>query len=473
MQISKTDFLHFLRCPNSFWLEKRRPEIYPHGEFTAYAQKLAAEGYEVEAQLRVLLEAQPESDSWSFQSEFRTERGLYARVDALRSNADGTVDLCEVKSSTSVKRDARHNQVKDAAFQVIAAEDAGSTVSRVFIVHLNGGYVRAGNVDPEALLVFADVTDEVREIEEATRDEVDEALAHLAQPVIDESHCSCLEKGRANHCDAFVYFNRELPSPSIYDLPRISSAKLKKFVAEGRFGHNGIGLDEVTAAQTRVLRAAQAGASQIDHDAIASFYSKARYPLYFLDYETYSSAIPLIDGARPQSPIPFQFSLHLKRTPDDDELLHAEYLAEEPVLPRILVECLAQEIGPEGSVVSWHSSFENTQNRAMAELFPDLSDFLHSLIERALDLEDLFKDGYVDIAFGGSTSIKKVLPVLAPDLTYEGMAVASGTDAMEAWARLISMADGPEKDQLRTEMLEYCKLDTYAMVRIFEGMERL
>jgi hypothetical protein len=111
-----------------------------------------------------------------------------------------------------------------------------------------------------------------------------------------------------------------------------------------------------------------------------------------------------------------------------------------------------------------------------------------SIADRTLDrwliecrLSPLTKDhfagvangSYVDIPFAGSTSIKKVLPVVVPDLTYEGMDVASGTDAMEAWIRLITMPNGAEKDQLREAMLEYCKLDTYAMVRIFEEMERV
>jgi len=109
----------------------------------------------------------------------------------------------------------------------------------------------------------------------------------------------------------------------------------------------------------------------------------------------------------------------------------------------------------------------------MVGQFPDKADFLNDACERTLDLEDIFKAGYVDIAFKGSTSIKKVLPVLASDLDYADMAVANGTDAMNAWIKLVEMALSKERDQLRADMLEYCKLDTYAMVRIFEEMERL
>jgi len=473
MQFSKTDFIHYLNCPKSLWLLKHKPDLYPHGEFSDYAKKIAAEGYEVEAYVQAFLGAPPESDTFSFQSVFQTKRGLYARADVTRENGDGTINIYEVKSSTSVKDGSQHNQIKDAAFQKIAAAETGAKVDKVFIVHLNKEYVRQGEIDPQELLVFADVTTRVADVEAETRAEIDAGLEILAQLEIDESSCTCLTLTRSNHCDAFGYFNPDIPKPSIYNLPRISKAKLGGFISDGRFDLDQIGLDEVTAKQALVLKSAQGHEPLVDQRVLADFYSKAKYPIYFLDYETYSSAIPLVDGARPQAPVPFQYSLHVKRTPHETELLHAEYLAEAAAMPLALIEHMQENIGATGSVVSWHASFENTQNKNMAEFYPDKAEFLHSLVDRTLDLEDLFKDGYVDIAFGGSTSIKKVLPVLAPDLTYDGMNVANGTDAMEAWSKLITMSNGQEKNQLREALLEYCKLDTYAMVRIFEEMERV
>ena len=108
----------------------------------------------------------------------------------------------------------------------------------------------------------------------------------------------------------------------------------------------------------------------------------------------------------------------------------------------------------------------------MGILYPNKDDFLKNITERTLDLEDIFKGGYVDISFGGSTSIKKVLPVIVPDLTYNNMAVTNGTDAMEAFTRILEMPDGADRKKLRHDMLEYCKLDTLAMVRIFEEMQK-
>lgn len=473
MKISKTDFIQYLRCPKSLWLQKHKPEVYPDGEFSDYAKKLVSEGYEVERYVKELIQSREDADRFSFQEIFETETGQYAKADMVRQNEDGSINLYEIKSSTKVKTDAKHNQIKDACFQLLAAQDLGHKVSRVYIVHLNGDYVRGESISPDDLLTFSDVTSKVRSVEAETEFEVSEALSLLVSVEIDETSCSCLTLSKSNHCDSFGYFNPNIPTPSIYNLPRISKAKLEIFVEDGRFDLDEIGLDEVSEKQSFVLRSAHQKERIVDQSALAQWFSKAEFPLYFLDYETYASAVPLVPGSRPQSPIPFQYSLHIKRAPDDLELVHVEYLAEEAALPLAMIDHMQEHIGPKGSVISWHSSFENTQNRTMAQQFPEKADFLNGLIERTLDLEDIFAEAYVDIAFGGSTSIKKVLPVLAEDLSYDEMAVANGTDAMEAWKRLINLPAGTERNKLREEMLEYCKLDTYAMVRIYEEMERV
>ena len=136
-----------------------------------------------------------------------------------------------------------------------------------------------------------------------------------------------------------------------------------------------------------------------------------------------------------------------------------------------MIEQLENIIGSEGNIVAWHKTFENQRNEEFAKAYPEKAEFLLDLVERTIDLEDIFKGGYVDIAFGGSTSIKKVLPVIVPDLTYEGLRVANGTDAMVAFEEMLTLSPGTKRDKLRAEMLRYCELDTLAMVRIFEKMD--
>lgn len=300
MPLSKTDFIQYLNCPKSLWLMQKRPNVYPFGEFSEYAKKLAREGYLVEGYVRQLAEAWDNASEFSFQRVFETDDGLYAKADMVRTRSDGSIDLYEIKSSTSVKDSNPHNQLKDAAFQAIAAKRAGERVGNIFIVHLNKAYVRAGDVDPEELLTFADEAARVNALLAETEAEIEAALTLLEQNEIDERSCTCLVLGRAQHCDSFDYFNPAVPKPSIYSLPRIGGAKLQKFVSEGRFGLGEIGLDEVTKLQQPILQSYKDGQPFVDVADIENFFNVLHNPLYFLDYETYASAIPIVDGLSPQ-----------------------------------------------------------------------------------------------------------------------------------------------------------------------------
>lgn len=463
MPLSKTDFIHYLNCPKSFWLSKRDPANFPAGEFSAFQQKLAQEGREVERYFRQYFE-QRGTGAVLFERAFDTDDGLHARVDGLKVGDDGAATLYEVKSSTRVKEGQPQYQLKDACFQKICAERAGHPINRVFLVHLNGDYVRRGEIAPAELLVFADVTDDVAGIEAETADEIADALELLARD-IDRNDCSCLYKSRGNHCDAFDYLNPDIPRPSIYSLPRLHGRRLEGLVDEGLFEPNQVPEDlELNAKQRIVLEALRGGECQIDEGVIDQFLGQLEYPLYFLDYETYASAVPIIDGASPHWQFPVQYSLHVLG--ENDELRHCEYLEREARLPDHLLERLEADIGPQGSIVSWHAAFERGRNDAMAEAFPDRADFLYDINARMVDLEDPFKTGYVDAGFDGSTSIKKVLPVVCPDLNYQGLEVQDGAAAMDAWKRMIE-AEPAEADRIAANLLGYCERDTDAMVAIY------
>jgi hypothetical protein len=91
-----------------------------------------------------------------------------------------------------------------------------------------------------------------------------------------------------------------------------------------------------------------------------------------------------------------------------------------------------------------------------------------------LDLMIPFKNHwYYDKAMQGSYSIKAVLPALFPDdytLDYENLeGVKRGDQAMAAFRKMPSMSE-EEKQQVRNQLLEYCKLDTYAMVMIMRKL---
>lgn len=468
MQLTKTDFIQYLSCPKSLWLLKVAPDEYPRGEFSTFLQKLTREGYEVERYVRQFFDDH-ETRSVDFQATFETADGLYARADAME-NADGVITLHEVKSSTSVKTEAKHNHIKDACFQTISAQRSGQRIDAISLVHLNGDYVRDGEIDPDALLVFEDVTALVREIEAETAAEIDAALALLQQAEIDRAACSCLDKSRSQHCDTFALFNPAVPKPSIYSLPRLHATKRAALVADAIFDLTEIPDDfSLSAIQRTVVESMKSGAPIINREGIADFLSELSFPLYFLDYETFASAVPLIDGTTPHGQFPVQYSLHVLDAAG--ELQHYEYLEREACLPDRLLERLRAEIGEQGSVVSWHASFEKARNAEMGDMFPDHAEFLADVNARMVDLEDVFKRDYVDARFDGSTSIKKVLPVLCPELSYDDLDVQDGAGAMDAWQRMINAEPG-ESETIASNLLRYCALDTLAMVEIYRFLVR-
>ncbi len=213
-----------------------------------------------------------------------------------------------------------------------------------------------------------------------------------------------------------------------------------------------------------------------DAPAIKQELRKLKYPLYFFDYETYGHAIPPFDGYRPYQQIPFQYYLHIQESESAD-IEHLEFLArsyEDPV-PALLLQ-LKKDIGTKGTVIVWFASFESSRNREMALLYPQYADMLNSINDRMFDLMLLFKFKnhlYLHSEFGGSASLKKVLPVLCPELAYSDLAIQEGGEASASWLTMTS--DKTPKDErlrLAENMLAYCKRDTEAMVGILEKVRK-
>ncbi len=467
MYLTKTNFIHYLNCPKSLWIYKCDPAQYPNEKFSVFLQKLTSEGHEVEKYVRELFINQ-DNNSVEHQKIFKTDSGLVAIADVFETTYDGRKVLYEVKSSTSVKTDRSHNHLKDACFQKIVAELAGHSISQVFIIHLNSSYVRGDNIVHEQLLHFEDVTERVDEIYEQTTVEIDQALTLLKQDEINRIGCSCIFKSRAHHCDTFSYFNPDIEKLSIYCLPRLSDKKRREFIANNIFDLKKITLDhKLSELQTAVLMAAQSGNPHVHRKAIKLFLSDLQFPLYFLDYETFASTVPLVEGSSPHKHFPVQYSLHILE--EDGSLSHSEFIERSLLLPHNLLNKLERAIGSVGSVISWHASFEKTQNKEMVKWFPDKKEFIQSINNRIVDLEDVFKTMYIDAKFEGSTSIKKVLPVLCPHLNYDELDVQDGASAMVVWKNMVNEND----PDMAKSLLLYCKLDTFAMVEIFRFLKKL
>jgi hypothetical protein len=202
-----------------------------------------------------------------------------------------------------------------------------------------------------------------------------------------------------------------------------------------------------------------------------------RRPCYFLDYETVQTPVPLFRDTWPYQQVPFQYSVHV--LDEADVVYHREFLwverGENPIPS--LAKALRRDIGDEGSVLVWHKGFEGKRNEEMATAVPHLADFLLGLNQRMVDLMESVSQGmWIHPDFGGSTSIKKVLPVVAPDLAYDSLEIGGGALATLRWKQCVVdelPPDGIDPEQTFTHLRDYCRHDTLAMVRIWEYLSRL
>lgn len=488
MAITKTDYLEYTYCKKNLWLMKHKPELFKDKELSEFEKKIIEEGNLADEAARNLFPdgtliklkginaVQVTKDCLDskaktlFQAAFVSD-GFFVQADVLRYNdVLGGWELYEVKATNDVKREIPHHHINDLAFQKTVIEGSGLRIAKMGVIHLNCEYRKSGKVRYEDLFTIAVVTDEVQIAIDGVRDQMGDLKIYLEMS--EEKGCECIYRGRNAQCTTFAYSNPEVPEYSVHDISRIGASKslFYDWIDRGIFRIEDIDNPEaLQGAKQAQYEAYMTQRPLIDQEAIRSALNALKFPIQFFDYETYTCAIPKFDGFGAYEQVPFQYSLHVLH--EDGTLEHKEFLAKaskEPIaLP--LIEQMRRDFDGQGSVIAWYASFEQQRNNKLAELYPEHANFLEALNDRMFDLMSIFSSNfYVDAAFKGSCSIKNVLPVLVPELSYKVLKIQKGDQAVERWERLIDQRTPPEAaEQIVCDLLEYCKLDTLAMVEIY------
>lgn len=487
MVISKSRYTNGVQCPKMLWMQRNMPQEFDDsvlnegvleagsevgdlamGYFGPYVEVAYGDRQAMaDETARLLAAGAPVICEASFAHD-----GCFCSVDILRVEADG-VRLVEVKSSTHVKEVHRH----DLAFQAWLLGECGLTVKSAGLLHLDSDYVREGELDLHRLFALADCTETVRALVPGVAGEVARLKAVAAQPTEPNVAIGCQCKS-PYACGYRGWCWRDVPKPSVFDLARMNTQKALDLAEQGI-----VTLADVDAApgvslsrrqQVQVTCEVEDLPQVVDRGEVARFVAGGVYPLGFLDFETAQPAVPLYDGTHPYQQIPTQYSLHVLREPGG-ELEHYEYLAPHEGDPRRgVAEHLVADVPASGTVYAYNVSFENGRMREMAQAFPDLAERLLGIVARTDDLIRPFQGGaYYARAMGGSNSIKYVLPALFPgdpELDYHNLqGVHNGSEAMTAFARLASMTP-EDRARTREQLLRYCELDTYAMVKIWRKL---
>lgn len=489
MNLTKSEYLLYLKHPAWLWLKKydkaklptvdaNTQAVFDAGnKLELYARQLFNDGIllgftnyqEYQSLSHRTQQALKDGNKTLFQARFDAGN-LTCLTDVVVFTSPNTVHLYEIKSSTKVKPEHEH----DLAFQTLVLEGCGFEVETISVIHVDNTYVRQGEINPEALLKTVNVTEKVRSRLHETQAGIEQAFAVIASreiPDISPRHC-----GLGSLPEWLPIFRnlRELPRQSIYDLCTPSTSLLMELEDQEilliKDIPDSIALTEKQANQVAVVKAQS---HQKDIGKIKEFLSTIKFPIYFFDYETCSDVIPPYDGVKPYQQVPCQYSLHILDEPGGD-LRHKEFIHRTQDHPaEHLAKALRNDIGDTGSIAVWYAKFETGRNKELAELLPEYSEFFHDLNDRVVDLMTPFSEGwFVDSDFMGSASIKKVLPVLVPELSYKELAVQEGQTAQRLWMEAVLEGKGTsiDNERLFTDLLAYCELDTLAMVKIYEHL---
>jgi hypothetical protein len=439
-----------------------------------FPQGALVTGTKTEAQQNTLNCLASNSAGTLFEAVFQREQ-LLAAIDVLQCDAEtGWYSIQEIKSSTELKEE----HLYDLAFQVVLLRQHKMPIRRASIVHLNPGYVRQGDLDIQRLFTTVDMTTRVDQIASDVINEIQEARTYLLTEAEPVGACCCIYKGRSKHCTTFEYSNPDVPRYGVHDIARIGSSpkKLKELVDAGNMTLENIPSNiKLTSAQCAQLRAHRTGETVIEKEAIAKELGDLTFPLHFIDYETFASALPLFTQYSPYDQIPLQYSVHIVGSPGE-EPIHRDFLHNGLGDPSTsFLSSLQQHVGPFGAIIVWNKGFESHVNDCIARRLPAVKDYVIEFNDRLYDLKDIFaKQYFVHKDLCGKVSIKNVLPVLTPRLSYSSLTLHDGATASLVWSKLLSgQLNDEERAPLFGQLREYCALDSYGMYAIWQALTSL
>jgi predicted RecB family nuclease len=410
--------------------------------------------------------ASPVSVPAIFEAAFENG-GVFVRVDILHRRRDNRWRLIEVKSTADLKE----QHLDDVAIQCRVASRSGLDLASSCLAHVNRNYVfQGGTIDVRRFFKIRNLTRRVERLLPKLTFQLRSEHRVLAMPnppaIPPGPHCT-----NPVTCEFFDRCNLPLPDDHIGYLPRLHASAAEELEEMGVESIHDIPEDfSLTDRQRIACTSVQTGEPWFSAE-LGKELGSLKYPLYFMDFESINPAIPRFSGMRPFDQLPFQWSIHVQRQPEA-ETEHYEFLATDSGDPRReFITSLCSALGKTGSIVVYNQQFESQRLAELANWLPEYAGRIKRIQPRLWDLLPVVRNHVYHPAFAGSYSLKAVLPALGTEMSYKGMAVASGQDAGLAWETLKRGAlNQVESDRIEKALLDYCGLDTLALVRLLEAL---
>ncbi|MFW6025248.1 MAG: DUF2779 domain-containing protein [Candidatus Woesearchaeota archaeon] len=395
-----------------------------------------------------------------YEAGFKVNR-LYVRSDILIKLNDGW-ELIEIKGSTRKKS----YHYDDLSYQKYVLEKAGININKVSLILVNRDYEKSGEINPEKFLKKVYVTKKVKKAQIGIEKRIKEMLN-----IIDKKECpkfNPLNIRKSVHGNPLIKeFEKDLDSDSIFNLTR-GGKKINELYKRGITKISKIPKDFKLSHKQKIQRkVCIENKPHIEKNKIEKFLKKFKYPLVYMDFETMQTAIPKFENSNPYQSIPFQYSIHIEKI---DNLIHKEFLYRKENDPRRdFIENLIQDIPNKGSIIVWNKHFEKRKLEQLAKIFPEFKEKVKGINDRIIDLMVIFKNfWYHHKDQEGSYSVKKVLPIFSKK-SYKELEINNGSQAFIIYNKNF----GHLSKDYENHLLEYCKMDTYALKLIKDELLNL
>lgn len=403
-----------------------------------------------------------------YEAAFQFDQVLVA-LDILVLKKDGW-HAYEVKSTNETKE----THIQDAALQYWVMVNSDLNLRSINVLHFNREYVRVGDLNIEELFTWDDVTEQVLELQLKIAADIKANKVCLREPTIPNieigGHCSA-----PYPCDFMGTCWKHLPDYSVFNLTR-GGAKAWGLYNDGILEISDIPEDfPLSESQQLQVEAERTGNSFIDKEGIRAFTSVLNYPLYFMDFESIQPAVPIYDQTRPYQQVVFQYSVHIQEY-EGGPVEHLEFLADptDGNLRVTVAKRLIQDMGTKGDVIVYNQSFEIPRMNELGRDYLELKGGLDAISNRVVDLAVPFRQKlFYKPEMRGRYTIKNVLPALVPDLSYKDLVIGDGGTASLTFLQMVQGEFNGDVAKTRKDLLDYCSLDTWAMVKILEKLNQL
>lgn len=482
IRLSKSSFKDGKKCAKRLWLRLNQPELMVRDEAMEARAAIGHQvgmmgrglnpgGKEVEGRTTRdrLIETERllrEGHETLYEAAFE-EGGLYAQVDILYRVGEGW-GIREVKAAKSIN----DGHVVDSVFQYLVLTRAGMQINRVELVLIAQDAPSIEKSRVEDLLVVQDLTD-------ICKRDVDDLVPEIVTLLtkLSSGEAEKIEAGR--HCEATCPFLGHcfsgLADDDLLFAPNLDKRKYAALREAGYRRMSDLPADmELSAKAEGVRRAIASGREPWVSDHLGAELAEVRYPAVFLDFETAAPLFPVNNGMRGGELVVFQFSAHVLSEPGGD-LAHFEFIDLDSEDPHPgIVAALTDIFKGAGSIVHYSPFEKRCLNRLMAAGVPGANALMGQFLNSSVDLEKYFGELVYHPKFRGKSSIKVVLPVMVPGLSYDDLEVKNGGMAEMSYvlARTGELV-GDDLDRRREALLRYCERDTEAMVRLFERLRDL